>query len=143
MIDCQKEKMIGELKELLQHGYEIYVRNEDKYEWAIIITPIQNILYVQFHAHYDMQNGYDIYLKYQPSEKCGAECSARNKNDNPYTSLDVETMQIAEIRGLTLARKLKAQLYENAKQALAGVWNFDNYYKLSIEPKKEKEEKLK
>lgn len=120
--------MRTQLEELKKYGYEIYV--SDKYTWAYIITPSNNILYIEENHFY----GYDVSFEYIPTDGCGDGCSCKGpKQDRvepTIITIDLESIQKAERNGSNFAWKLGAKRYKNVAQWFDGMWFKEDFYKL-------------
>lgn len=120
--------MRTQLKKLKKYGYKIYV--SDKYTWAYIITPSNNILYIEENHFY----GYDVSFEYIPTDGCGDGCSCKGKGqdriDPTVITIDLESIQKAERNGSSFACRLDAKRYKSVAQWFDRMWCKEDFYKL-------------
>lgn len=111
------------VEELKKEGYKVY-KIEPKYAYDnayyFVITPSDNILYVEKGYYY----GWKVALEYIPSN-CGTGCSC-NKDDEPVEEITLDNIKELEAEGLEFAKKLNAPMYKNSSQWLNKYWDKDN-----------------
>ena len=112
--------MIKEVLKMASNaGYRCFEVNSKFYYYGFMITPNNNILYIQAGDFY----GVNISLEYIPGPKTGGGCRC---NVEALTTVTIETLQEMENEGLIFARKLKAKLYDNPDQWLENYWDRKN-----------------
>ena len=108
------------LKMAAANGYKCYEHNDGYYHYGFLITPNNNILYIQGG---DYGYGVRFSLQYKPSAKTGSGCSC---NDDAITEVNIKTLEKLEKAGLNFARRLKATLYNTPDEWLDNYWDRDN-----------------
>lgn len=101
--------------DLLENGYTAYGFEDGERTYAFIITPSDNVLYVE-----DGLGGINFAFEYVPSQNNGSCCQCLVK---PVGVIDTETVMQAEQEGYLYARKLNATLYRSSKQWLERYWD--------------------
>ena len=112
--------MVNEvLKMAAANGYKCYMVNSNYYHYGFMITPNNNILYIQAGDFW----GVDIALQYKPGPKTGTGCRCNEESLNKVT---LKTLQQMEKEGLKFARRLKAVFYKNPAEWLENYWDRKN-----------------
>ena len=91
--------------ELKTAGYKCYTTTKGK--WGYIITPSDNVLYIQR----DYFGGWTFSFAYLRSQQNGTGCMCLEK---PVYDVSVETVKQAEEEGARFAHKLGAKLYSGS-----------------------------
>ena len=118
-----REELVSSMQELSKNGYRCFIRKENpSYMYGFIITPNDNIIYIQRDS-FDWM-GWTFSLKYKPSQKNGSGCGCF---ENPVQEITLEIIQEAEKQGLMFARRLKATLYNNSEEYIKKLWNKEEY----------------
>ena len=102
----------------LPEGYTKYVQSEEDRTWGFIITPSDNVLYVQA----DQFKGYTFSLQYVPSKEHGTGCQAETKQTYELTE---KILKEAEKNGMAFAYQLKAKRFPNSQTWLNKYWAKD------------------
>ena len=116
----EQKKELGEiLKELVKDGYKCYNQKREDSLYGYIITPSDNVLYIQ----YDFLGGYKFSFNYIPTKNCGTGCQCLEKGVGKVTK---EIVEQAEKEGFAFAIRLKANLYKNSEQWFSKYWDKEN-----------------
>lgn len=127
MNNTEKKESIKEVLEMAkQNGYRSFENTREDASYGWVITPSNNILYIQ---KGDFGYGFNMSLQYVPSKNNGSGCRC---NEKELFEIDINTLKQMEAEGLTFARKLKAELY-NENQVLnyfVKYWDAKNIIEL-------------
>lgn len=108
-----------------ENGYKAYecTRSDSAYGW--IITPQNNIVYIQKGDFF----GCDMSLKYVPSRQTGTGCRC---NEEPLTEINLAVLKGIEMEGLNFARRLGAKLYNKTQveNYFTNHWDKENIIEL-------------
>lgn len=109
-----------------ENGYRSFESTREEADYGWMITPNNNILYIQ---KGDFGYGYNMSLQYAPSKQKGSGCRC---NEDTISEITVETLKKMEMEGLKLAIKLKAKLYtENeVNEYFSKYWDTKNVKQL-------------
>lgn len=120
--EIYKEELLQAMQDLKKEGYKGYIFNEKYWLFGYVITPRQNVIYIQRDT-YDFR-GWTFTLKYKPSRKNGSGCQCL---ESPIRNINKDILIQAEKEGLLFAKKLKAELYKNVDEFLASLYNKEKY----------------
>ena len=116
-------------------GYKVFKTTSLNYHYFFVITPSDNILYIQLDEFFGMCASFE----YQPGPNtgrgCGCGCGKGSERLRFY-EITRELLEELEKDGLYYARRLKANLYKNSDEWRAGYWDFKNLEE--VKPGKEK-----
>ena len=117
-----REELILSMQELTENGFRCFILKENpSYLYGIIITPSDNILYIQ-RDNFNM--GWIVSLQYKPSAKNGTGCQCL---EDPFWKITPKNILECEKQGLAFAQRLSAKLYKNSKEYISNLWNRENY----------------
>lgn len=123
-----KKELNESLKMLANNGYKCYTTTPEGWNYGYIITPKDNVLYIQW----EYFGGWSFSLQYKASYSCGTGCKCF---DEPIFDITVSEVERAELEGLRFAMTLKAPLYKNSDEWLSKYWAKDRLLLVESEGK--------
>lgn len=123
-----KKELNESLKMLANNGYKCYTTTPEGWNYGYIITPSDNVLYIQW----EYFGGWSFSLEYKGNKNTGSGCQCLK---NPISDITVSEVERAELEGLHFAMKLKSPLYKNSDEWLSGYWAKDKLLLVESEGK--------
>lgn len=111
----ERVKMINETAKSISRFEGYRVLKSDSRNYFFVITPQDNVLYIQC-AEY---SGMNAALEYQPSRQNGSGCSC---SDEAFYSMTQDLLILLERKGLAFADQLGAKLYSKSEDWLKQYW---------------------
>ena len=121
----KKIAMINETAEAISkfEGYKVLKSDSDNY--FFVITPQDNIIYIQC-AEY---SGMNAILEYLPSSQNGSGCRC---NDEAFYSMTPDLLILLERNGLAFAKRLGAKLYRTSNDWFDKYWDKDSLKEIKV-----------
>ena len=102
-----REELINAMQKLTKQGFRCFIVKNSDYVYGNIITPSDNVLYVQWEWI-----GWRFSFCYVPSRNNGSGCRCIKQ---AFPEVNASVVLQNEQEGLAHARKLKATLFKSSK----------------------------
>jgi hypothetical protein len=127
-IERYREEMKQSMLELSKNGYKCYMVDRDGFLYGFMVTPSDNVLYVQRNEW--AYRGWDFAFEYVPSKENGTGCGCL---EDPTPDMSIETVQRAEKEGNGFASRLHATRYKNSEAWLKSYWKKEDLIPVTAE----------
>lgn len=120
-MNIYRNELIEAMKKLTEQGFKCYIlKANPSYMYGFIITPSDNIIYVQRDNY---NGGWDFGFKYIPSKENGSGCGCFER---PVYQITSDIILQAEKMGLSYAQRLGVKFYVNSDAFLKQLWNINS-----------------
>ncbi len=127
-IERYREEMRQSMLELSKNGYKCYMVDRDGFLYGFMVTPSDNVLYVQRNEW--AYRGWDFAFQYVPSQTTGSGCGCL---EDPTPDMSIETVQRAEKEGNRFASRLHATRYKNSGAWLKSYWKKEDLIQITAQ----------